>query len=211
MFRALGEPRSQAIVLQNLGSIYLEARDLRARPALLRAGQRGLFRRSRADPFRAQQSRQRAQGARPLQRRRGEFGRALEAARAIDSDLLQARILSNLASALAAQGSSTGPTRPPAWACRSRTVRGRAGSRSCGASAPRSPSPAATSRPPAAISNAPSPASTSTVDDALSANSTTPPARSISARRRGRPSGISPPSSASTTKPGTSPPRPTPP
>ena len=27
MFRALGEPRSQAIVLQNLGSIYLEARD----------------------------------------------------------------------------------------------------------------------------------------------------------------------------------------
>ena len=27
IFRALGEPRSQAIVLQNLGSIYLEARD----------------------------------------------------------------------------------------------------------------------------------------------------------------------------------------
>ena len=104
MFRTLGEPRSQAIVLQNIGSIYLEARDF----------ERALRYYEQAnevysdDPALALAAHNNRGNALKELRRYGEaeteFGLALEAARAIESDLLQARILSNLASAQALRG-----------------------------------------------------------------------------------------------------------
>src|SRR5688572_10379215 len=104
LFRALGEPRSQAIVLQNLGSIYLEARDFeRALRYYEQANE--VYRDDPALTLAAHNNRGNAlkELRRYLEAER-EFGLALEAARAIDSDLLQARILSNLASAQALHG-----------------------------------------------------------------------------------------------------------
>jgi diguanylate cyclase (GGDEF)-like protein len=104
MYRALNEPRAQAIVLQNIGSIYLEARDF----------ERALRYYAQAheaysdDPALALASHNNRGNALKELRRYGEaekeFGEALKAARAIDSDLLQARILSNLASAQTLKG-----------------------------------------------------------------------------------------------------------
>ena len=104
MFRRLGEERSQAIVLQNIGSIYLEARDFERAlryydqanevysddPALSLAAHN-----NRGDALK--ELRRYADAER-------EFGLALEAARAMDSDLLEARILSNLASTQTLRG-----------------------------------------------------------------------------------------------------------
>ena len=104
MFEALGETRSHAIVLQNLGSLYSQARDF-----------------ERALNY-FEQSRQIHSGDAALtlsaHNNRGnvlkelgrydeaerEFALALEAARTMNSELLQARILSNLASAQSLRG-----------------------------------------------------------------------------------------------------------
>jgi diguanylate cyclase (GGDEF)-like protein len=104
MFRALGEPRSQAIVLQNLGSIYLEARDFeRALRYYEQANE--VYRDDPALTLAAHNNRGNAlKELRRYREAEREFGLALEAARAIDSGLLQARILSNLASAQALHG-----------------------------------------------------------------------------------------------------------
>ena len=139
---------------------------------------------------------------RPLQRGRGRVHPALEAARAIESDLLKARILTNLASAQPSQAISTKPTRPPGRACASRRAPRSAGSRTCGASGRRSRSHAAISRPRAASSSGPSPASISKNRRCRIAISTTPPAKVyFRPGDAGRRSATSPPSSVSTTRP----------
>ena len=98
MYQALGEPRSQAIVLQNLGSIYLDARDFERAlryyeqanevysddPALMLAAHN-----NRGNALR--ELGRYADAAR-------EFETALAAARQMESGLLEARILSNLGS-----------------------------------------------------------------------------------------------------------------
>ena len=104
MFRALREPRSQAIVLQNLGSIYLEARDFER---ALRYYEQANETYSDDPALTLAAHNNRGNALKELGRyadAEREFARALEAARAIDSDLLEARILSNLASTLALQG-----------------------------------------------------------------------------------------------------------
>ena len=105
MFQALHEPRSQAIVLQNLGSIYLEARDFER---ALRYYEQANETYSDDPALTLAAHNNRGNALKELGRyadAEREFALALEAARAIDSDLLEARILSNLASTLALQGS----------------------------------------------------------------------------------------------------------
>jgi len=105
MFQALHEPRSQAIVLQNLGSIYLEARDFE-RALTYYEQANDTYSDDPALTLAAHNNRGNAlkELGRYAEAER-EFVRALEAARAIDSDLLEARILSNLASTQALAGS----------------------------------------------------------------------------------------------------------
>jgi diguanylate cyclase (GGDEF)-like protein len=104
LFRALGEPRSQAIVLQNIGSIYLEARDFER---ALRYYEQANETYSDDASLALAAHNNRGEALKELGRyneAEKEFARALEAARAIESDLLQARILSNLASAQMLRG-----------------------------------------------------------------------------------------------------------
>ena len=99
MFETLGERRSHAIVLQNLGSLYMQARDFER--AL------GFYEESRRvfpdDPALTLSAHNNRGNALKEMGRHGdaerEFGLALERARTMNSELLQARILSNLASA----------------------------------------------------------------------------------------------------------------
>ena len=104
IYRSLGETRSQAIVLQNLGSIYLEARDFERALGYYEQANEAYS----DDPaLTLAAHNNRGNALKELRRYRDaerEYGLALEAARAIDSDLLQARILSNLASAQALNG-----------------------------------------------------------------------------------------------------------
>ena len=104
IYRALGETRSQAIVLQNLGSIYLEARDFeRALRYYEQANE--AYRDDPALTLTAHNNRGNAlKELRRYADAEREYSLALNAARAIDSGLLQARILSNLASAQAFAG-----------------------------------------------------------------------------------------------------------
>ena len=104
MFRALGEPRSQAIVLQNLASIYLEARDFQR---ALRYYEQANEAYSDDPALTLAAHNNRGRALKDLGRyadAEREFGLALVAARAIDSSLLEARILSNLASTQALRG-----------------------------------------------------------------------------------------------------------
>lgn len=108
IFRALGETRSQAIVLQNLGSLYSQARDFEralgyydeARrvhggdPALTLAAHN-----NRGNALKEMGRYDEAER---------EFGLAVAAARTMESELLEARILSNLASAQALHGDAIG-------------------------------------------------------------------------------------------------------
>lgn len=104
IYRTLGETRSHAIVLQNLGSLYSQARDFERALAY--------FEESRqvhsGDPaLTLSAHNNRGNALKELARfdeAEREFGLALEAARAMNSELLQARILSNLASAQALRG-----------------------------------------------------------------------------------------------------------
>lgn len=99
MFRALGETRSQAVVLQNLGSLYLSARD----------HDRALRYYSQANEVHSQDAvlsltahNNRGSAFKETGRYREaerEYLLALGGARSINSDLLQARIMSNLAAA----------------------------------------------------------------------------------------------------------------
>jgi diguanylate cyclase (GGDEF)-like protein len=104
IYRRLGEARSQAIVLQNLGSIYLEARDFdRALSYYEQAND--TYSDDPALTLAAHNNRGNAlkELGRYADAER-EFAMALEAARASHSDLLQARILANLASAQTLRG-----------------------------------------------------------------------------------------------------------
>ncbi|MGZ8359031.1 MAG: EAL domain-containing protein [Allosphingosinicella sp.] len=99
IYRGIDDARSQAIALQNIGSIYLEARDYERAlryyrqateaysedPALVLAAHNNL-----GNAFKELGRFDEAER---------EFRFALDAARAVESDLLQARILTNLASA----------------------------------------------------------------------------------------------------------------
>ena len=104
IFRALGETRSHAIVLQNLGSLYSEARDFERALAYFEESRRT----HEGDPaLTLSAHNNRGNAYKELGRfaeAEREFGLALEAARAMNSDLLEARILSNLASAQALRG-----------------------------------------------------------------------------------------------------------
>jgi diguanylate cyclase (GGDEF)-like protein len=99
IFRSLGETRSQAVVLQNLGSLYLSARDYdRALRYYAQANEA-----HSEDPVLALTAHNnRGSAFKEMGRHREaeqEFQLALAGARKIESDLLQARILSNLAAA----------------------------------------------------------------------------------------------------------------
>ncbi|MFD1611409.1 EAL domain-containing protein [Sphingomonas tabacisoli] len=104
IYRSLGDTRSQAIVLQNLGSLYLDARDYERS---LRYYQQANEVHS-ADPVLALTAHNnRGNAFKELGRYKdaeAEFQLALTAAKASESDLLQARILSNLASAQMLEG-----------------------------------------------------------------------------------------------------------
>ncbi|MGZ8998697.1 MAG: hypothetical protein ACXW2T_07575, partial [Allosphingosinicella sp.] len=93
LFQALNESRSQAIVLQNIGSIYLEARDFE-RALRYYAQAKDVY---PDDPALALAAHNNRGNALKELARYGEaeeeFEVALKAARAIGSDLLQARIL----------------------------------------------------------------------------------------------------------------------
>ena len=104
MYRRLGEPRSQAIVLQNLGSIYLEARDFER---ALRYYEQANETYSDDPALTLAAHNNRGNALKELGRyadAEREFSLALESARASHSDLLQARILANLASAQTLRG-----------------------------------------------------------------------------------------------------------
>jgi diguanylate cyclase (GGDEF)-like protein len=107
MYRALGEPRSQAIVLQNIGSIYQQARDFNR--ALLYYDQAGEA--YSEDPSLAVANHNnRANSLKELGRlpeAEAEFRRALALAREIDSSTLEVRILTNIAAAQVAAGKLT--------------------------------------------------------------------------------------------------------
>ena len=104
IYRALGETRSRAIVLQNLGSLYSQARDYERALAY--------FDESRqvhpGDPaLTLAAHNNRGNALKELGRydeAEREFGLALDAARTMESELLEARILANLASAQALRG-----------------------------------------------------------------------------------------------------------
>jgi tetratricopeptide (TPR) repeat protein len=104
IYRALGETRSRAIVLQNLGSLYSQARDFERALAY--------FEESRqvhsGDPaLTLAAHNNRGNALKDLGRydeAEREFGLALDAARTMQSELLEARILSNLASAQTLRG-----------------------------------------------------------------------------------------------------------
>lgn len=104
MYGRLREPRSQAIVLQNLGSIYLEARDFER---ALRYYEQANETYSDDPALTLAAHNNRGNALKELRRyadAEREYALALTAARAIDSDLLQARILSNMSSAQALAG-----------------------------------------------------------------------------------------------------------
>ena len=104
MYRRLGDGRSQAIVLQNLGSIYLEAR---IHDRALRYYQQANEVYSDDPALALAAHNNRGNALKELGRygdAEAEYRLALEAARALESDLLEARILSNLASALLLDG-----------------------------------------------------------------------------------------------------------
>lgn len=103
-YARLGEPRSQAIVLQNIGSIYQEARDFeRALKYYGRAAE--VF---TEDPALAiANHNNRGNALKELERfpeAEGEFQAALRIAREIKSSTLQARILTNVAATQVAAG-----------------------------------------------------------------------------------------------------------
>ena len=104
MFQSLNEPRSQSIVLQNIGSIYLEARDFE-RALRYYAQAKDVYPDDPALALAAHNNRGNAlKELRKYAEAEKEFEEALKAARAMESDLLQARILSNLASAQMLKG-----------------------------------------------------------------------------------------------------------
>jgi tetratricopeptide (TPR) repeat protein len=108
IYRALGDTRSHAIVLQNLGSLYSQARDF-ARALTYFAESRQIHAGDPALTLSAHNNRGNA--LKELGRydeAESEFSLALEAARTMNSELLQARILSNLASAQTLRGDQAG-------------------------------------------------------------------------------------------------------
>ena len=99
LFRALGETRSQAVVLQNLGSLYLNARD---HDRALRYYQQANEVHTSDAVLSLTAHNNRGSAFKEMGRfeeAEREFKLALAGARAIKSDLLQARIMSNLAAA----------------------------------------------------------------------------------------------------------------
>jgi hypothetical protein len=108
IYRALGDTRSHAIVLQNLGSLHSQARDFERALAYfeesrqVHAGDAALTLSAHNNRGNALKELGRHDEA------EREFMLALEAARTMNSALLQARILSNLASAQTLRGDQTG-------------------------------------------------------------------------------------------------------
>ena len=104
IFRTLSETRSQAIVLQNLGSLHSQARDFERALAYyeesrqVHSGDLSLTVSAHNNRGNALKELGRFDEA------EREFGLALAAAREMNSELLQARILSNLASAQTLRG-----------------------------------------------------------------------------------------------------------
>jgi len=99
IFRGLGETRSQAVVLQNLGSLYLSARD-HERALRYYAQANEVHKEDAVLSLTAHNNRGSAfKEMGRFQEAEREFKLALAGARSIKSDLLQARIMSNLAAA----------------------------------------------------------------------------------------------------------------
>ena len=104
MYRTLGETRSQAIVLQNLGSLHSQGRDFERALAFF-AESRQVHDGDPALNLAAHNNRGNAlKELGRFDEAEREFALALDAARAMNSPLLQARILSNLASAQTLRG-----------------------------------------------------------------------------------------------------------
>ena len=108
IYRTLGDTRSHAIVLQNLGSLHSQARDFERaltyydESRQVHAGDAALTLSAHNNRGNALKELGRHDEA------EREFALALEAARTMNSALLQARILSNLASAQTLRGDQTG-------------------------------------------------------------------------------------------------------
>ena len=104
MYRALGEARSQAIVLQNLGSLYSQGRHFERALRYYEESSEAFA----ADPaLTLSTHNNRGNALKEMGRyaeAEREFGLALQVAQQMGSELLQARILSNLASAQALRG-----------------------------------------------------------------------------------------------------------
>ena len=104
IYQALGETRSRAIVLQNLGSLYSQARDFERALAYFEES----LQVHPGDPaLTLAAHNNRGNALKDLGRydeAEREFGLALDAARTMRSELLEARILSNLASAQTLRG-----------------------------------------------------------------------------------------------------------
>src|SRR5688572_10070244 len=104
IYRALGDTRSHAIVLQNLGSLYSQARDFE-RALAYYAESRQTHGGDPALTLSAHNNRGNAlKELGRYEEAESEFALALEAASTMNSALLQPRILSNLASAQAMRG-----------------------------------------------------------------------------------------------------------
>jgi diguanylate cyclase (GGDEF)-like protein len=104
LYQKLGEARSQAIVLQNIGSIYSEARDY---PRVLRYYEQAneVFSADPALKLAAHNNRGNAyKEMGEYAKAEREYGLALGIARAMESPLLEVRILTNLASSQHLQG-----------------------------------------------------------------------------------------------------------
>ena len=104
MYRTLGEARSQAIVLQNLGSLYSQGRHFERALRYYQESSEAFA----GDPaLTLSTHNNRGNALKEMGRfidAEREFGLALQVAQQMGSELLQARILSNLASAQALRG-----------------------------------------------------------------------------------------------------------
>ena len=108
IFGRLGEARSQAIVLQNIGSIYSDARDY---PRVLRYYEQAneTFKDDPALSMAAHNNRGNAlKEMGRLAEAEAEYRQALATAKALESPLLEARILTNIASAQFLRGNLSG-------------------------------------------------------------------------------------------------------
>jgi tetratricopeptide (TPR) repeat protein len=156
IYGKLGEARAQAIALQQMGSIYSQARDY---PRVLEYYEQAneIFSGDPALTLSSHNNRGNAyKDMGEFAKAEQEFAEALKIAREMHSPLLEVRILTNLAEAQALQGRLAQAMRRPPLAWRRPRAGPPSGDPTSGASAPRWPMRGATPRARCASSSAPS-------------------------------------------------------